>query len=304
MTRVYAKNAYTREQMICIVKTAMKSIIETPCVHPPMCTLTVAQDPHGSGKTYRLVHMPFECQNYTTFIILTKLHSAKQVAFEEFRSCLDRKHALDDVSDIKICEEKKKFIVKFVRRDKSNVMCIFATGDAFYFSIGEKDEHSLDFFQSIVRGVAKRGPSRVAEDGSFNFARNTPKLNSRCLIIKDETTLFKDWYASALFRIMLECNGDAHIAGDIEQSTLFEDNMLRALLEKFQQRQQHTEYATADETDDIVIRVEYGDEVRRFPQHLVDFRNHVMRADEDPPHGFRVRKPKAAQDVIHDNEGE
>jgi hypothetical protein len=57
---------------------------------PNQSTLTVAQDPHGSGKTYRLTRMMIHtdlpeyarCDAYSTFIVVTKPHSV----YEKFQS--------------------------------------------------------------------------------------------------------------------------------------------------------------------------------------------------------------------------
>ena len=56
---------------------------------PKQSTLTVAQDPHGSGKTYALTRMIIFADTeeylrylrYYTFIVVTKPHSAKEVVF-------------------------------------------------------------------------------------------------------------------------------------------------------------------------------------------------------------------------------
>ena len=60
--------------------------------------MTVAQDPPGSGKTYRLTEMmvrtdlPEHMENdaYSTFIVVTKTHAAKNVVYEEFLSHLKK----------------------------------------------------------------------------------------------------------------------------------------------------------------------------------------------------------------------
>ena len=132
---------------------------------PKQSTLTVAQDPHGSGKTYRLTRMMIHTDlpeyarydAYSTFIIVTKSHSAKEVVYAEFMTHL-RKTGVEYNEQ----QNNNKYIVKFTRpNNNAETMCIFGTADSLMFNLCDNKMCGTDVFINLVRTIHKHGPTKL-----------------------------------------------------------------------------------------------------------------------------------------------
>ena len=204
-----------------------------PIIENIPCRLIIKQEPPGSGKTYGMVHKIInslndgneEFQPYSTFIILTKPHSAKNVVQREFKDQLDRFNIYYEEGEynnapwfLLISHNQKKLI-------------ILATGDSFVHAIGERDNNSLDMFQGICKKIEQKGPTRLGRDGSLRFKSHPMKVNARSLIIMDEATKFTTVYAFALGKLMLCCLCDAYIIGDKLQSIEYDNNLFTYLMD-------------------------------------------------------------------------
>lgn len=282
--------------------------IPPDCNEPKQSTLTVAQDPHGSGKTYRLSQMLIrtdldEYKNYSkydTFIIITKSHSAKNVVNEEFRKQLEQTGLKYDIE-----EKQNKYIYKFTKRwkEEKNVMCIFGTVDSLMYNLAENKVKGVGFFENIVKTIHEHGPTKLkGPKGRFNYAGKTPRLNGKTLIVCDESSLLEESYLDAFSSLMNMCSVDVHLAGDVQQSTLYENNMMTKIM---------TEYNTSNSKENLpsfpnsIVNIKVGNEVRRFNKKLVEFRNKVMEDfHRNPSHKLNIPEPVVAKDMNHSSQGE
>lgn len=268
---------------------------------PKQSTLTVAQDPHGSGKTYRLTRMMIHTNlpeyatyaGYATFIAVTKAHSAKEVIYAEFMTHLrGAGFAYDEKTS------SNKYIVKFTKPDGKKIMCIFGTADSLMYNLCENRMDGADKFIDLVKTIHKHGPTKLkGPKGRFDYATQQPRMNKRTLVITDEATMLPEVYTDAFSTLMTTCHVDVHLAGDVQQSTLFEHNALTRVVR---------EYNDATDPCDLPsfrgcrVCICLGNEVRRFNQTLVDFRNTAMRGfHETPSHNLQIKIPVAATDVFH-----
>jgi hypothetical protein len=269
---------------------------------PVQSSLKVAQDPHGSGKTYRLTEKLMrsvtdadgEFKAYSTFVVMAKLHTAKHQLYTAFM-----RHVKD--AQLKHCEplikDGKKNVVEFVRADGSEVTHIFSTFDANLWNLTkDKDNKSSDVFLNLVRTISKYGPTKLqGPEGRYNMAQRSLSCSKRTLFVLDEATLIPGEYVHFFASVMATCYVDVVISGDIEQSTQSEDNLLKRVLD---------EYAASPDGESLPtfrgfkVEVKCGDQVRRFNQHLLDFRNAIMGTFEKHPLLKDVTLV-AAQDVTH-----
>lgn len=268
---------------------------------PTQSTLTVAQDPHGSGKTYRLTQMMIHTEvaeymeygMYSTFIILTKAHSAKEVVFVEFMRQL-RTAGLEYTVDT----HNNKYVAKFTRPCGAQVMCIFGTADSLMYNLCDNKVRGADLFMNLVRTVHEHGATKLqGPKGRFCYAGQQPRLNKKTLLITDEATMLPEIYIDALSTLMRTCNCDVHLAGDVQQSTYYEDNMLTRVVREFQKA---ADPSSLPSFPNCTVKMIVGNEVRRFNQDLVDFRNAFMGDfHEKPSHDLQIVRPVAALDVSH-----
>jgi hypothetical protein len=269
---------------------------------PKQSTLTVAQDPHGSGKTYRLTRMMIHTDlpeyarydAYSTFIIVTKSHSAKEVVYAEFMTHL-RKTGVEYNEQ----QNNNKYIVKFTRpNNNAETMCIFGTADSLMFNLCDNKMCGTDVFINLVRTIHKHGPTKLrGPTGRFCYAGQQPGLNKKTLVVTDEATMLPEVYADAFATLMASCHVDVHLAGDVQQSSMFEHNLLTRVVCEYNDAADPCELPSFE---GVHVIMNPGNEVRRFNQALVDFRNTVMGGfHAEPSHNLRIMIPIAASDVTH-----
>ena len=280
------------------------SDVEIEIEIPTQCTLTVAQDPHGSGKTYSLTRMilfpeKVKIENRESiiksgmFIIVTKPHSAKEVVYSEF--ILHLKNSGLEITES--YEENRKYIVKFTRSNGDKIMCIFGTADSLMYNLSENRVKGSDVFMNLVKTIHKHGPTKLqGPKGRFKYAGEQPRMNNKTTIITDEATMLPESYADAFSTLMSMCNVNLHLAGDVQQSTYYEDNLLTRVVSEYNSHGQSLPSFPSCKTI-----MDPGNEVRRFGPTLVnDFRNVVMRGfHENPTHNLNIKIPIAAPDVVH-----
>lgn len=272
---------------------------------PFQSTLTVAQDPHGSGKTYSLTRMMIHTDlkeyrrydRYRAFIVVTKAHPAKEVVYAEFMKHLDNSGF--EVRQNEIVGIKKKYVVKFTRPDGSDILCIFGTADSYMGSLADNKECGTDPFINLVQTIHRHGPTKLqGPKGRIRYANEQPQINAKTLLITDEATMLREVYAGAFATLMYMCHVDVHLAGDVQQSTFYEDNLLTKVMREYNEAPD-SPHLPSFPGSEVIIRV--GKEVRRFGQKLVDFRNTVMRNFHDnPTHNLNIPLPVAAVDVVHE----
>lgn len=265
---------------------------------PEQSTLTVAQDPHGSGKTYGIAMKMLHAKDawdakYDTFIVVAKAHSAKEVVKAEFMHHLRRSGFAHEESR----PDGKKYVVTFTRPCGKTITCIFGTVDSLMYNLSDNKIQGADLFTSLVRTIQKYGANKLrGPNGRFRYATETPCLNGKTLVIVDEATMIPESYLHAFATLMRTCSVDIHLAGDVQQSTMYEENVLSKTISEFNDNpaSQLPSFPTCK------VRIQKGNEVRRFNQTLVNFRNAVMQDfHEKPSHNLGIPIPVAASDVPH-----
>lgn len=269
---------------------------------PQQAMLTVAQDPHGSGKTYNLTRMMIHTEDdkykkykhYRTFIVVTKPHSAKDVVYAEFK-----KHLMSSgCSDITYNTINKKYTVTFTRPSGDSILVIFGTVDSLMWNLADNNVKSTDTFIGLVKTIHHHGPTKLkGPRGGFHYASEFPQLNSKTLLITDEATMLPESYCDAFVTLMNMCHVDVHLAGDVQQSTIYEHNLLTKVLGEY--NCYHS--SELPSFPGILVTVDPGNEVRRFNSNLVEnFRNVVMRDfHRTPSHDLNIMTPVASPEVTH-----
>lgn len=265
-------------------------------------TITVAQDPHGSGKTYRLTQMMINpyideykySNKYDIFIVIAKSHSAKTVVYTEFKKNLNSSGCIITYDK----QYNRQIICKFKRpSEEKSVMCIFGTADSLMYNLSNNRMEGTEYFINIVKTIHKYGPSKLkGSKGRFTYGGEMPRLNGKTLIIVDEATMLAESYIDALSTLMRMCSIDVYLAGDVQQSTYFENNMLTKVITEYNANPK----GNLPSFPNSNVKIKVGNEVRRFNQTLVDFRNIIMKDfHENPSHNLKIAIPTVANDVNH-----
>lgn len=191
-----------------------------------------------------------------------------------------------------------KRVVKFTRPDGSEILCIFGTVDSLMYNLCENKMNGTNFFINLVQTIHQHGPTKLkGPKGGFRYANQTPQMNKKTLLITDEATMLPESYAHAFATLMTMCHVDVHLAGDVQQSTYYEENLLTLAVREYRGTTDKRNLPSFRGCDVCLVE---GTEVRRFNQKLVDFRNTVMRDfHENPSHALNIKKPTAALDMVH-----
>lgn len=200
------------------------------------CRMYYNQRGAGSGKTYESIQLLGNDKrflNKTIFIYLTKMHSAKDVIYNE----LNEQYNKGNLSKLDIPEiggdeiNGKQYKIKYINRI-TNKECtiIIGTIDSFMYNIGNKNHGEKDFFGGIVKSI-REGYVNTTNDGSIKYAGENTKLNKNCLIIIDEAQDLDEDYIFSISKIMRNTYIDAYIIGDKLQSVMKEYNVI-TILEK------------------------------------------------------------------------
>jgi hypothetical protein len=200
------------------------------------CDLYVNQRGAGCGKTYESIQLLNKNETFKDkkiFIYLTKMHSAREVIYNELieqykRGVLDNIE-VDDIDDKLGHKSNNQYKISYL--DKiTNITCtlIIGTIDSFMFAIGNKKTRHHNYFEGIVKSI-KDGYVSTDKDGSIKYSSSTIKLNKNCLIIIDEAQDLGKEYIDAVCSIMRNTYIDAYIIGDKLQSIWGEHNILTFL---------------------------------------------------------------------------
>jgi hypothetical protein len=201
--------------------------------------------------------------HYSTFIYITKQHSAKHIIKTEFES---QQKNFRYIKNINIIESsgKKKYVIKYLNT-KSNMDCqiIIATIDAFTWCIGNKNHNHLDKFEGLIYSIIDEH-IETKKCGTITFGGVNPKLNKETLLVIDEFQDPPEYYAKAIIKIILNTYIDAFIVGDKLQSISNEKNAFT--------------YFSENEFPSInTIKLEPTNVCRRFIHpKLVDFVNSMI----------------------------
>jgi len=239
------------------------------------CTLYYNQRGAGCGKTYESIQLVNKHTDKTTFIYLTKVHSAKDVIAQEFQQQLAA-GKMQDIEDVTPPEDRvqgKQYKIQCTRAvDGTRCEIVIATIDSFMYALGDKDSarKGKNFFEELVKSIAinkYKGFDKTS--GHSTFSGGT-FLNKECMIIVDETQdlLVSDEgvsYVDAIIQIMQETYVDLYMIGDKLQSIWGEHNV-------------YTQFDAISDIPNVDIQRSTGENiVRRFHnKHFMPFVNRVV----------------------------
>ena len=196
----------------------------------PQCILYFNQRGAGSGKTYESIQLlknEDKFDNKRLFIYLTKMHTAKDVIYDE----LDSQKKDGKLNNLYFEEyddnvKGKQYKISY-HNNKKDVDCqiIIGTIDSFMYHLGDKTEAKNDFFRGIVESISS-GKINIFSNGGTLFAGGCV-LNKNCLIIIDEGQDLNQIYVKAVCEIMRTTYIDTYIIGDKLQSIWFENNVFK-----------------------------------------------------------------------------
>jgi len=257
-------------------------------------TLTVMQDPPGSGKTYRLVRLPLfategsEYDKYETFLYITKPHSAKEVVYKEFS---EQMKAATHVVVHPTFEVNNAYCVHITRHGR-RLLIMFMTGDSLMSAIGQRSESHLNVFEGICNTIRKHGPI-LGHQGQVRLKGETVHFNAQTLVCVDEATKFTEPYLGALLSLLHSCNADGIVAGDLLQSIEDKNNLLAKVMRKCRNRDPESTTLAG-----VEVRLRIGDEIRRCGETLVNVIGNVVAW-----HAEGLPLPRCARDVRHEHPG-
>ena len=221
----------------------------------------------GCGKTYesiQLIQMDKRFIEKETYIYLTKMHSAKEVIYNELKEQEER----GQLNILEIVENDnntgKQYKISCLNKETNKeIIIIIGTIDSFNYAIVDKNKiikHN-DYFKGIVKTIKNGFLS--TKDSKINYAGKNPSLNKKCLIIIDEAQDLGEEYIEAFNTIITHTNIDVYVIGDKLQSIWGEHNI-------------HT-YIDVNNLDSHIERSNGINKVMRFHnKHFINFVNDVI----------------------------
>jgi hypothetical protein len=184
------------------------------------CTLYHNQRGAGCGKTYESIQLMDKDEKFKhkeIFIYLTKVHSAKEVIYnelqEQYKKSLLYNLEIEDFDD-----SNKQYKISYYNKiTEKECKIIIGTIDSFMYAIGNKENKDKDYFYGIVKSI-KDGYVKTSKNGSIKYSQNYIKLNKKCLIIIDEAQDLGPEYIEAIVSIMRNTYIDTYTIGDKLQS--------------------------------------------------------------------------------------
>lgn len=206
---------------------------------PERGTIYYNQRGAGCGKTYESIQLlgcDTKFSDKDTFIYLTKMHSAKEVIYNELTEQY-KNNKLSNLEQVVENPDKgiKQYKVAYRNKQGDEKKIIIGTIDSFVYAITTKKVPSNDLFVGIVQSIkegyiCKTDGGNVGSDGKIRYARDSNmKLNNKCLIVIDEAQdLLKD-YIEAFAEIVKVTGIDVYVVGDKLQSIWGEHNIMTFL---------------------------------------------------------------------------
>lgn len=213
----------------------------------------------GCGKTYESIQLIQSDPRFTdtnTYIYLTKMHSAKDVIYNELKDQTDR----GQLSSLELLTDDnsgKQYVIRYHNNtlDK-DIMILIGTIDSFTYSVVDRCEivQSMSYFDGIVKAIIQ-GHTSVSASGKAKYAGERYRLAKECLIVIDEAQDLPDDYFKAFAKLGVLTSIDVYVIGDKLQSIMSEHNI-------------HT-YVGGNDLGDRVVRSTGINKVMRF--HNVQF---------------------------------
>ena len=187
--------------------------------------LYIRQQGAGNGKTYDLLQQldKEEFEHYKYFIIVTKLHSAKSVIYNELIDQIKK----EKYQNILILNDEKngnkKHEIKLRnKKTGNNIYLLISSIDSFMYLIGNNNNNFLDKFKGVVTSIWK--------DGYIKLQNKKIKLNKELCLFVDETQDLDENYGISIIELMKTQYIDTYIVGDKLQSINNENNTFDYLL--------------------------------------------------------------------------
>jgi len=186
----------------------------------------------GCGKTYESIQLLTQknkiFKNKNIFIYLTKVHSAKDVIYEELLEQQNR----GTLSNLSIIDEDdnigKQYKMTYLNtKTNKEILVIIGTIDSFNYAIANKDNLPVtnDYFTSIIETIKNGNVMISSKNKNLIYARKNSILNENCLIIVDESQDLIEDQIKAFDVIVNMSNVDVYVIGDKLQSIWREDNV-------------------------------------------------------------------------------
>ena len=199
------------------------------------CSLSYHQEGAGNGKTYKIWKSVSENVDKSTYIMVTKQNSAKNVIYAELLDQTDRQEFHIENLTEKTEENTSNsshFVIKYIHKiSKRECIVIIGTIDSFCYNLSGASNTSGNFFEGILQNIKNNGITKVSVNGYMNFGGQTIILNKHAEIWIDEVQDLPNSYLYAIAKLMSDTNIDVHIVGDKLQSLEFEDNFLTSIID-------------------------------------------------------------------------
>lgn len=221
----------------------------------------------GCGKTYESIQLIQNDKRFIEkeiYIYLTKMHSAKEVIYNE----LKEQEIRGKLNILEVLENDnnngKQYKISYLNKETNKVIVIIiGTIDSFNYAVVDKNKiikHN-DYFKGIVKTI--RNGYLSIKDSKINYAGKRPFLNKKCLIIIDEAQDLGEEYIEAFNTIIKNTNIDVYVIGDKLQSIQGEHNI-------------HT-YIDVNNLDTHIERSNGINKVMRFHnKHFINFVNDII----------------------------
>ena len=177
----------------------------------------------GCGKTYESVQLMNDprFQSKTIFIYLTKMHSAKEVIYNEIQQQTKTfKYLKMEENDA----SGKQYKISFLKNNSTYISVFIGTIDSFTYAMVDKtvlidDE---DYFRGIVHSIQH---GNIVSPELVRYAQKNMHLNRKCLVIIDEAQDLGPEYIQAFESLITKTNIDVYVIGDKLQSIWGRNNI-------------------------------------------------------------------------------
>ena len=200
--------------------------------------LSVHQQGAGNGKTYGIWKSICDNIDKTTYIILTKQHSAKTVIYEELQDQKSRYangenvfHIENIINDTEENTEKH-YVIKYVNKKSSSrreCTVIIGTIDSFCFNLANSKESGANYFSGIVDNIAEKGATKI-KNGYMRYAGQYIQLSKETEIWIDEVQDLPVNYLHAISKIIYDTGCYVNVVGDKLQSLEYPNNFLTSVV--------------------------------------------------------------------------
>jgi hypothetical protein len=169
----------------------------------------------GCGKTYESIQLMNDprFQYKTTFIYLTKMHSAKEVIYTEIQ---EQEKKFKYLKMEKNDPSGKQYKISFLKKDVT-INVLIGTIDSFTYAMADKSVpiDDQDYFRGIVATIQN---GNIVSPELVKYAQQNMNLCRKTLVIIDEAQDLEPEYIKAFESLITKTNIDVYVIGDKLQS--------------------------------------------------------------------------------------